>query len=287
MLLVLASILLMTLDHKQHHLEDVRSGLQVVVYPIRYLVNLPVDAGRWISESLASRQKLLEDNTSLHTENTLLQARLQKFADLEAENRRLRSLLDSSFKVVDRVLIAELYRVDLDPYKHLIVLNKGSNNGVYVDQPVLDAHGVMGQVIQVGPFTCTARLITDPSHVLPVQINRNGLRTIAVGTGNLQRVELPYLPNNADIQAGDLVVTSGLGRVYPPGYPVATVISVTQDPGSEFAHVEAQPLAHLDRSREVLLVWSGSARAAQSREAARSAGQEQTETPAKSQDNGG
>lgn len=271
MLLVLASILLMTLDHKQHHLENVRSGLQVVVYPIRYLVNLPVDVGRWISESLASRQHLLEDNASLHTENTLLQARLQKFADLEAENRRLRSLLDSSFKVVDRVLIAELYRVDLDPYKHLIVLNKGSNNGVYVDQPILDAHGVMGQIIQVGPFTSTARLITDPSHVLPVQINRNGLRTIAVGTGNLQRLELPYLPNNADIQAGDLVVTSGLGRVYPPGYPVATVVSVTQDPGSEFAHVEAQPLARLDRSREVLLVWSGSARSSEAREASGSA----------------
>ena len=256
-LLVLASILLMTLDHKQNHLETVRSGLQVVVYPIRYAVNLPVDIGRWLSESLSSRQTLLEDNVSLHSENLLLQARLQKFADLEAENRRLRALLDSSFKVLDRVLIAELYRIDLDPYKHLIVLNKGRGNKVYVDQPILDAHGVMGQIIQVGPFTSTARLITDPSHVLPVQVNRNGLRTIAVGTGSLHLIELPYLPNNADIQVGDLLVTSGLGRVYPPGYPVATVTGVTRDPGAEFARVEAVPAAHLDRSREVLLVWSG------------------------------
>lgn len=281
MLLVLASIFLMTLDHKQGHLENVRSGLQVVVYPIRYLVHLPVDIGRWLSESLSSRQKVLQDNASLRAENTLLQARLQKFADLEAENRRLRALLDSSFKVVDQVLIAELYRVDLDPYKHLIVLNKGSNNSVYVDQPILDAHGVMGQIIQVGPLTSTARLITDPSHVLPVQVNRNGLRTVAVGTGNLHRLELPYLPNNAEIQAGDLLVTSGLGRVYPPGYPVATVLSVTQDPGSEFAHVEAQPLAHLDRSREVLLVWSGSAREDRAADTAAGTGDAApTQTPA-------
>lgn len=256
-LLVLASVLLMTLDHKQNHLETLRSGLQVVVYPIRYAVNLPVDIGRWLSESLTSRQTLLEDNATLRSDNLLLQARLQKFADLEAENRRLRALLDSSLKVLDRVLIAELYRVDLDPYKHLIVLNKGRGNDAYVDQPILDAHGIMGQIIQVGPLTSTARLITDPSHVLPVQVNRNGLRTIAVGTGNLRLLELPYLPNNSDIREGDLLVTSGLGRVFPPGYPVATVTRVARDPGAEFARVEATPAALLDRSREVLLVWSG------------------------------
>jgi len=276
-LLVLASILLMTLDHKQNHLETLRSGLQVVVYPIRYLVNLPVDVGRWFSETLSTRQTLLEENADLRSENLLLQARLQKFADLEAENRRLRALLDSSFKVVDRVLIAELYRIDLDPYKHLIVLNKGRGNGAYVDQPILDAHGVMGQIIQVGPFTSTARLITDPSHVLPVPGNRNGVRTIAVGTGNLRLLALPYLPNNADIQVGDLLVTSGLGGVYPPGYPVARVTGVTRDPGAEFARVEATPTAHLDRSREVLLVWSGRSRLAAPEGEGRSTGGEVAE----------
>lgn len=257
MLLVLASILLMTLDHKQQHLQHLRGSLQVVVYPLRYAVNLPVDIARWLSESLATRQSLMEENANLRAQNLLLQARLQKFADLEAQNRRLRELLGSSFKVVDRVLVAELYQVDLDPYKHLIVINKGSDSGAYADQPLLDAHGVMGQIIQVGPFTSTARLITDPNHILPVQVNRNGLRTLAVGTGKINQLELPYLPNNVDIRSGDLLVTSGLGRIYPPGYPVAEVTDVDRDPGAEFARIIARPTAHLERSREVLLVWSG------------------------------
>ncbi len=255
-LLFLASILLMTLDHKQQHMQNVRAGLQVVVYPIRYLVNLPVDIASWASENLASRQTLVEENASLRYQNLLLQGQMQKFDALQAENRRLQELLGSSFKVADRVLIAELYRVDFDPYKHLIVINKGSTDDTYVDQPVLDAHGVMGQVIQVGPYTSTVRLITDPSHLLPVQVNRNGLRTLAVGTGAIDRLELPYLPNNADIKVGDLLVTSGLGRVFPPGYPVGRVTKVVRNNGSGFAKVSAEPSALLDRSREVLLVWS-------------------------------
>lgn len=260
MLLVLASISLMTLDHKQQHLQTVRSGLQVVVYPIRYLVNLPVDAGRWLADSFSTRENLLEQNERLRTQNLLLQAQMLKFEALQAENQRLQELLGSSFKIADRVLIAEIYRVDMDPYKHLVTINKGKGSGAFVDQPVLDAHGVMGQVIQVGPLTSTVRLITDPSHVLPVQINRNGVRTLAVGTGAINQLDLPYLPNNADVREGDLIVTSGLGGVFPPGYPVAKVTKVVRDPGAPFARVSAEPTAHLDRSREVLLVWSAAQR---------------------------
>jgi len=255
-LLVLASISLMTLDHKQQHLQTVRSSLQVVVFPIRYLVNLPVDAGHWLADSFSTRQRLLEENGRLRTRNLLLQAQMLKFDALQAENQRLQELLGSSFKIADRVLIAELYRVDMDPYKQLITINKGKGDGTYVDQPVLDAHGIMGQVIQAGPLTSTVRLITDPSHVLPVQINRNGVRTLAVGTGAINQLDLPYLPNNADVREGDLIVTSGLGGVFPPGYPVAKVTKVVRDPGAPFARVSAEPTAHLDRSREVLLVWS-------------------------------
>lgn len=255
-ILALVSIALMTLDHRQQHLQALRSSLQVVVFPLRYAVDMPFQIGRWVSENLASRQQLLEQNTSLRSQNLLLQARLQKYADLEAENRRLRALLDSSFKVTDRVLIAELYRVDLDPFSHHLLINKGRGAGAYVDQPVLDANGVMGQVIDVGPFTSTVRLITDPSHVLPVQVLRNGVRTLAVGSGNLHRLELPYLANNADIREGDLLVTSGLGGVYPPGYPVAKVSAVERDPEADFARVVAQPQAALDRSSEMLLIWT-------------------------------
>lgn len=246
----------MTIDHKQQHLKTVRSVLSVVVSPIQYLVNLPVDMALWFSEGLSSRQTLLEENSRLHSQQLLLQARVQKNTALELENRRLRKLLGSSFKVADRVLIAELYAIDLDPYKHLVRINKGSNEEVYIDQPVLDAYGVMGQVIDVNPIYSSARLITDPSHLIPVQVNRNGLRTIAVGTGNIHQLELPYLPNNADILPGDLLVTSGLGQIYPTGYPVATIEKITHNPGQPFATITARPTAHLDRSRELLLVWS-------------------------------
>ena len=147
--------------------------------------------------------------------------------------------------------------VNLDPYKHQIVINKGELNQTYPGQPLLDADGVMGQVVHVGPYTSTAVLITDTSHAIPVQVNRNGLRTIALGSGTINRLELPYLPNNSDILVGDLLITSGLGGRFPPGYPVATVSTIEQDPGQAFARITATPMAKLDRSREVLLVWPG------------------------------
>jgi len=256
-LLVLISILLMTLDHRQQHLSTLRNSLSVLISPIQYLVDMPVNLGNWMTENLSSRRDLLEDNARLRSQHLLLEAQIQKTAALERENRRLRELLGSSFKVSDRVLIAELYKVDLDPYKHLVRVNKGTGDDVYIDQPVLDAAGVMGQVIEVNPIYSTARLITDSSQVIPVQVNRNGLRSIAVGTGSLNQLSLPYLPNNADIRKGDLLVTSGLGGIYPFGYPVAIVLDVVVDPGSPFAYITAAPTAHLDRSREVLLVWSG------------------------------
>ena len=169
---------------------------------------------------------------------------------------RLRDLLGSSFKIGDRVLIAELLSVDLDPYRQQVLVNKGTSSGVFVGQPVLDANAVMGQVVRVNPCPRPCCLITDASHGLPVQVNRNGLRTVAQGTGFVNRLELPHLPKNADVQVGDLLVTSGLGGHFPPGYPVARVAEVRQEPGKPFATVIAEPTASLDRSREVLLVWT-------------------------------
>nr|WP_255416788.1 rod shape-determining protein MreC [Thiohalobacter thiocyanaticus] len=251
-----ASILLMTLDQRQQHLDSLRSALSVVVYPIQWLVDLPAASQDWFQETLSSRRTLQEENARLRTEQLILKAELQKLEALESENLRLRELLDSSFKVRERVLIAEIMAVDLDPYRHQILLNKGSSDDLYTGQPLVDANGVMGQVIQAGPFSATAMLITDPAHAVPVQVNRNGLRSIALGTGSLTSLSLPYLPNNADIETGDLLITSGLGGRFPPGYPVAEVETVIRDPGESFAQVFARPLAELNRSREVLLVWS-------------------------------
>jgi rod shape-determining protein MreC len=154
------------------------------------------------------------------------------------------------------VLVAELLAVDLDPYRQRIVINKGARHGAFVGQPLLDAHGVMGQITEVNPISASAILISDPSHALPVQINRNGLRMLAFGTGNPQVLSLRHVSVNADVQVGDVVSTSGLGGRYPPDYPVGRVTRVHHQPGEPFVVVEAAPFSHLDRSREVLLVWS-------------------------------
>lgn len=256
MLAVVLSILLMAVDHQFRQLERLRSMLAFVTYPLQALAEAPVGLARWIGEATATREQLLEENHRLHEENLEARAALQQLESLRAENQRLRNLLDASYKVGDRILIAELSAVDLDPYRQQVLIDKGSSSGVFVGQPVLDANAVMGQVIRTTPFSATVLLITDPSHSIPVQVLRNGLRTIAVGTGRINELSLPYLPTNSDIRPGDTLVTSGLGGKFPPGYPVATVIRVDRSPDNAFAEIVATPTAHLDRSREVLLVWS-------------------------------
>ena len=246
----------MTLDYRTDTVRSIRSGLSIIVYPVQYLVDLPGSFIRWTSNTFVTRDTLQNENASLRTQNQILKAQLQKFTFIEAENVHLRELLQSSKRVGERMLIAELLSVDLDPFRRQIVINKGSaNDDLYVSQPLLDADGVMGKIVHIYPLTSTAILITDPDHSLPVQVARNGLRTIAVGTGSDNQLELLYLPNNADIQIGDELITSGLGCVFPAGYPVARVTAVNTNPSLPFAQVLAEPTAKLNRSREVLLVW--------------------------------
>lgn len=245
----------MTLDHRQQALQGIRATLSVVVYPLQYLVNIPFAVGDWASETLKDHNSLLADNRTLRARELEAQVSLLKLAALERENARLRSLLQSSSRRWERVLVAEMMSIDFDPFKHQILLNKGSNDGVFEGQPLIDAAGVMGQVLHVSPFTSTAMLITDPSHAIPVQVNRNGVRAIAVGTGDPAALDIPHIPNNADIQEGDLLITSGLGQRFPAGYPVAEIVLVERNPAEPFATITAVPLAHLDRSQEVLLVW--------------------------------
>ena len=246
----------MTVDQRYHHLNPLREGLSTLIYPFQLLVDLPRSTSEWFKESLSSRHSLQEENASLRTKQLMLHTQLQKLESLEAENLRLRALLDASFEVGKRqMLIAELMAVDLDPYRHQIQINKGSLDNLYNGQPLLDSQGIMGQLLQVGPFTSTAMLISDPGHAIPVQVNRTGLRTIALGTGSTDRLELPHIPNNVDIRVGDLLITSGLGGRFPAGYPVAEVTTIEQDPGRNFSFITARPRALLNRSREVLLIW--------------------------------
>jgi len=258
-LVCIVSMSLMVLDHRDEHLRTIRQAFSVLVYPIQLAVDLPVRGWRWMDTAIADRSVLLAENQALKLEKLDVGVRLQRLDALEAENRRLRAMLDSSAKVADRVLIAEVLAVDLDPYRQRFTINRGTTDGVYVGQALLDADGLVGQVMHAEPFSAEAVLISDADHALPVAINRNGLRTIIIGTGDSGRLRMPYLPNAADVEVGDLVISSGLGGVFPSGYPVGYVSAVERLPGQGFAEIYVQPAAKLDRAREVLLVWTADA----------------------------
>ncbi len=252
---MLLSLLIMFLDHRQHHLEAIRSGLSILIYPLQYVVSVPSRLSHWAESSLSTHTSLVDENRALRERLLEQEIRLLKYAALESENVRLRALLQSADRSWERVSIAELLSIDFDPFKRQILLNKGSNDGVVEGHPLLDAQGVMGQVIHVNALTSTAMLITDPSHAIPVQVNRNGLRAIALGTGAADQLDIPHIPNNADIAVGDLLISSGLAGRFPAGYPVAEVMVVERDPRQPYARIVARPTARLEQSREVLLVW--------------------------------
>ena len=253
--LVIASIVLMTVDHRWHSLELARSALSGVLYPLQYTIDLHIRLFYWADEALSTQQSLLEKNREFEARHLENRVQLQKLDIIEKENERLRKLLGEIPKTTERLLISEIINVDLDPYKQLILLNKGSSSDVYQGQPIIDAQGVMGQVVHVGPMSSTAVLITDASHAIPVQVNRTGLRAIAFGSGKIDQLNLRYLPHNVDIKEGDLLITSGLGGVFPPNFPVAVISKIERPSGEPFATIEAKPHALLDKSREVLLVW--------------------------------
>ncbi|MDJ0941490.1 MAG: rod shape-determining protein MreC [Woeseiaceae bacterium] len=261
--LIALSIVLMALDNRENHLNTVRDAIAAAVYPIQVVVDAPVRFFVWINENTQSRNELELENARLKAEKLLTSARLLQLESLKAENDRLREMLEARQQVKDEVRVAEIMGVDANPFRHSIVIDVGSSDGVYDGQAIVDADGVVGQVIETGPRTSQALLISDPDHTLPVEVLRNGLRTIAFGTGELGRLDLPFLPNNADIEEGDLLVTSGLGGAFPPGYPVARVGTVLRIPQQPFADVSARPLAALDQVREVMLIWPGEPEPAQ------------------------
>ncbi|HXG29863.1 MAG TPA: rod shape-determining protein MreC, partial [Nevskiales bacterium] len=252
-LFVLLSLTLMFVDQHFGVLRPLRVGLQALSWPVEALAQVPQGLNR-LAYNLASRSAILRQNEALQRENLLLSMRLQKLVALEAENRRIRNLLQSARRLDERMLIAEIVATSPDPYRHYLKLNKGSVDGVFIGQALIDAHGIMGQITEVYPLTSVALLITDPNHGIPVEIARNGLRTIAHGEGG-GSLSLPYLPSNADIKSGDQLISSGLGGRFPAGYPVGTVTAISHQAGEHFLSISATPAAHMDRGREVLLVW--------------------------------
>lgn len=246
----------MVLDHRQHLLSPVRNVLSAVVAPIQYLVDKPIKLVSAIGTNFSSRQVLLAENAELHAQQMLLQAQLQKLIALENENTQLRALLTASERIRNmQVAVAQLLEVNTDPLMSEIVLDKGLKEEVYIGQPVLDAKGVMGQVIQVGSLTSRVLLLNDLRSAIPVQNSRSGIRGLVIGKGKLLDLELTDIPLTADVKVGDILVTSGLGGRYPAGYPVGMVKVIKHNPGEQFAQIIVTSTAKLNQSQQVLLIW--------------------------------
>ncbi|MFT5502762.1 MAG: rod shape-determining protein MreC [Gammaproteobacteria bacterium] len=252
--MVCLCITLMVVDHRFNHLEVVRSNISLALSPLRYLVSFPAQAGSWVSDWFTAHTELLQENDTLKAEGRLLNARLQKMQVLLEENTRLRNLLGSSRLVSDEVIVAELLSVDLNPYRQFIEINRGTREGVHNGFAVIDDFGVMGQVVHVNANSATVILISDTEHAIPVQIVRDGTRTVAFGNGSSDVLELRYLPATADIRIGDELVTSGLGGRFPANYPVAVISKINEEVNHGFISVYAKPKARLDSSREVLVI---------------------------------
>ena len=254
-LYALVSIAFMILDQRFDWLERAHFLMQAATYPIERAVSSPIAAWRWAQKSFATRASLEAENQRLRNRLRNLEVRSMRYDALAQENAALIGLRDSLPPVASRWLPADIVNIQLDSLRQRVLIDRGTVNGVTAGQAVLDDHGVVGQTMHVGPWSAEVILITDPEHALPVAIERTGLRTIAVGAGDSTSLALPYLPANADVRVGDVLVTSGLGGVFPPGYPVAKVTEVHKDAVQPLAHVRAAPFAHLDTDSEVMLIW--------------------------------
>lgn len=258
----------MGLNHNQLHLKTVRTGLSALVSPSQHLIDWPANMLRWVAESIQNKQVLLAKNADLSVQVLLLKAKLHKVILLEQENNQLLKLLHSSPRVSDKVLVAELLSVDPDPFSQEVIINKGDKQKLFLGQPVLDAGGIFGQVIQLGSYTSRVMMITDSRSAVPVQDNRSGVRGIVVGKGDPDRISLIDMPVTADIKVGDQLTTSGLGSVFPVGYPVGVITAIQQDPDSQFFKVTVVPAAHLNEGRLVLLVWPAAEKTLQAQQEA-------------------
>jgi rod shape-determining protein MreC len=250
------SVVLMFYDQRGGWLDTARYGLQAAIYPLQLAVNSPSAAWRWTKESFTTREALQAQVDSLREQLRLQQVITMRQSALQAENARLRNLNGILPEVIEKRLVGEVISVEVSSLRQRLLINRGGRSGVYKSQPVITGEGVLGQVFRTGPFSSEIILITDAEHALPVTVLRSGVRTIAIGTGRSTSLELPYVPQNYDVKVGDLLVTSGLGQVFPYGLPVGRVTKVTRDPAEPLAQIQAVPLAQIEGDREVLFIWS-------------------------------
>ncbi|KTC73394.1 rod shape-determining protein MreC [Legionella bozemanae] len=249
------SVFLMFSDYHYRYLDNVRSGFSIVVAPLQYAVDYPVRVIGWIQSLVSAKKALIAENMQLRYQQTMLEAELQKLIVIQKENLQLKELLLTSSQANMSAMAAQILAVDTSNSRQVVVLNKGKRDGAYVGQPVLDAKGVMGQIVDIGPITSTVLLISDSKSAVPVRNNRTGERAILVGTNDIEQLSLINLPKTSSIHPGDVLVTSGLDRHYPEGYPVGLVEEVNSIPGEDFVKVKVKPVALLNRNRLVLLIW--------------------------------
>lgn len=254
MMYILLAIVLMSLDQRGHYVPKIRTAMEMAFEPVFRLAGWPSQAIQTMGVRTRARSELIAENQQLHERLLKTAGSAQTLAALTMENQRLRNLLDASRGQAYGFTFAEMIRVDMDPYSHIIWIDRGAADGVDNGQAVIDGLGIVGQVENVLRYTSSVRLISDPDHALPVQINRTGLRSVAFGSGGTDYLIMPNVPLQASIAPGDLVVTSGLGDRFPAGFPVGEVERVQREAGDTFARVYVRPFAALDRGREVLLV---------------------------------
>ena len=248
------ALVLMVLDHRNGWLWRVRYGAAVVVEPLYRLAGMPAAGMHALGVAFSDRKQLTEQNQRLRENLLLANARLNRMAAVAEQNQRLKELLDTRHSLDLNVQLARVVGVDLGAYRYRLMLDLGRRQGVKAGQPVIDAHGVMGQVVQVLPTTSAVMLVTDPDSTIPVVIERTGLRTVAYGSRDGGELTLPTIPRAADVQAGDRLLTSGIGGRFPPGFPVGVVRSVAPAPSGMFLEARAAPSADIDRSQDVLLL---------------------------------
>jgi rod shape-determining protein MreC len=243
-------------DSRFGYLERVRFGLGYATTPIYWVADIPTRVSFWIDDVFVSRTDLLEANEALRERLLVAQRELQLLESLTSENSRLLALEEATGNINGDVMPAEIINVSPDPYSKRVLINKGARDGLFIGQPLLDANGLMGQIDEVLPHTSWALLITDPHHVTPVEVNRNGERALARGSRSVSNeLELEFVTQTQDMQPQDLLVSSGMGQVFPKNYPVAEIISVYADPGLDFATVRARPIAQMASTRHVMLVF--------------------------------
>jgi rod shape-determining protein MreC len=255
-LALLLSIALILFDHKLDGFGTTRVYLSSFVSPLQYLANLPSQLLNASTSRFVSHGRLFSENAKLINDALLMNGQLQRLTFLKEENDRLRSLLNSPVQDNTRKLVAELMAVDNNPYSHQIVINKGAINGVFEAQPVLDDKGIVGQIMQVSSTNSRVLLIADVTHAIPVRIARNNVRLVVTGSGSLNELLIQHVAHSSDLQIGDVLLSSGLGNVFPEGYPVATITSIIRDESRPFSQVRAKPVAQLDRLKYLLLLWS-------------------------------